>query len=266
MYPDHLENWLDFGHRLLIFLILAAFWLCETGQICNFRAFSWEHKGGMVSNFMLMYSDHLHNRLDFGHSLLTFLILASFWLVTQVKFGVSRIFFRTHGRNGLKFYMLMYPDHLLNWLHLGHGLLVFPGTFITMYGRNEPKFVIFISILWYPQNWKRQILTQENYPVTEWGYPWLLCSQTFLVWLKIATKTRVVNLMFHDAPKTIFNVLPVSLQWIPHLILVANSSRTQEIYDFKFQKLSSISSHRPLGLTRSIDCPVSAERLLLTCC
>ena len=50
MYPDHLENWLDFGKRLLIFLILAAFWLSETGQICDFWAFSWEHKGGMASN------------------------------------------------------------------------------------------------------------------------------------------------------------------------------------------------------------------------
>ena len=50
MYPGHLENWLDFGHRLLIFLILAAFWLSETGQICDFWAFSWEHKGGMASN------------------------------------------------------------------------------------------------------------------------------------------------------------------------------------------------------------------------
>ena len=40
IYPDHLENWLDFDHRLLIFFILAAFWLSETGQISDFRAFS----------------------------------------------------------------------------------------------------------------------------------------------------------------------------------------------------------------------------------
>ena len=40
IYPDHLGNWLDFDHRLLIFLILVAFWLSETGQICDFRAFS----------------------------------------------------------------------------------------------------------------------------------------------------------------------------------------------------------------------------------
>ena len=42
MHPDHLQNWLDVGHRLLIFLILAAFWLSETGQICRLQTFSWE--------------------------------------------------------------------------------------------------------------------------------------------------------------------------------------------------------------------------------
>ena len=33
MYLDHLHNWLVYGHGLLIFLILALFWLSETGQI-----------------------------------------------------------------------------------------------------------------------------------------------------------------------------------------------------------------------------------------
>ena len=32
MYPDHLQNWLDFSHGLLIFLILVAFWLSEMGE------------------------------------------------------------------------------------------------------------------------------------------------------------------------------------------------------------------------------------------
>ena len=39
MYLDHLENWLVYGYGLLIFLILALFWLSETGQIWGFRAF-----------------------------------------------------------------------------------------------------------------------------------------------------------------------------------------------------------------------------------
>ena len=32
---------------------------------------------------------------------------------------------RTYVRNGLKFCMLVYPDHLQNWLDLGHSLLIF---------------------------------------------------------------------------------------------------------------------------------------------
>ena len=36
--------------------------------------------------------------------------------------GISR---RTHGGNGLKFHMLMYLDHLQNWLVYGRGLLIF---------------------------------------------------------------------------------------------------------------------------------------------
>ena len=80
MYPDHLENWLDFGHRLLIFLVLAAFWFSETGQICDFWSFSWEHMEEWPQICMLMYSDHLQNRFDFGHALLIFLIFAPFWL------------------------------------------------------------------------------------------------------------------------------------------------------------------------------------------
>ena len=36
--------------------------------------------------------------------------------------GICR---RMHGENGLKFYMLMYLDHLQNWLVYGSGLLIF---------------------------------------------------------------------------------------------------------------------------------------------
>ena len=39
MYIGHLLNWLYYGHGLLIFLLLALFWLSETGQIWGFRAF-----------------------------------------------------------------------------------------------------------------------------------------------------------------------------------------------------------------------------------
>ena len=44
---DHLENWLDSIRHLLIFLILAPFWLSERGQMCYFQAFSWQCIRGM---------------------------------------------------------------------------------------------------------------------------------------------------------------------------------------------------------------------------
>ena len=45
MYSDHFQNRLDFGHWLLISLILVPFWLSETGQIWGFHDFlqnAWE--------------------------------------------------------------------------------------------------------------------------------------------------------------------------------------------------------------------------------
>ena len=39
LYPDHLQNWLAYHYSLLIFVILALFWLSETGQIWGFQAF-----------------------------------------------------------------------------------------------------------------------------------------------------------------------------------------------------------------------------------
>ena len=39
MYPDHLQNWVDYGYSLLIFLILMLFWLSEMGKIWCFQAF-----------------------------------------------------------------------------------------------------------------------------------------------------------------------------------------------------------------------------------
>ena len=51
MYLEHLQNWLVYGHGLLIFLILALFWLSETGQIWGFRAFPGERMEEMAWNF-----------------------------------------------------------------------------------------------------------------------------------------------------------------------------------------------------------------------
>ena len=51
MYLDRLQNWLVYDYGLLIFLILAQFWLSETGQIWGFRAFPRECMEEMASNF-----------------------------------------------------------------------------------------------------------------------------------------------------------------------------------------------------------------------
>ena len=50
MYLDHLQNWAVYGRGLLIFLILALFWLSETGQIWGFRAFPGERIEKMAWN------------------------------------------------------------------------------------------------------------------------------------------------------------------------------------------------------------------------
>ena len=52
MYLDHLQNWLVYGYGLLIFLILALFWLSETGRIWGFWAFSGECIKGMAWNMV----------------------------------------------------------------------------------------------------------------------------------------------------------------------------------------------------------------------
>ena len=51
MYFDHLQYWFVYGNGLMIFLILALFWLSETGLIWGFRAFSGERMEEMAWNF-----------------------------------------------------------------------------------------------------------------------------------------------------------------------------------------------------------------------
>ena len=51
MYLNHPQNWLVYGLSMLIFLILALFWLSEMGQIWGFRAFPRERMDEMAWNF-----------------------------------------------------------------------------------------------------------------------------------------------------------------------------------------------------------------------
>ena len=45
MFRDHLQNWLDFGRALLIFLMMVPLWLSETGHIWGHQALSGERLG-----------------------------------------------------------------------------------------------------------------------------------------------------------------------------------------------------------------------------
>ena len=68
MYLDHFQNWLVYGHGLLIFVILALFWLSETGQIWGIPGISQRTHGGNGLKFCtLMNLDHLQNWLVYGH-------------------------------------------------------------------------------------------------------------------------------------------------------------------------------------------------------
>ena len=55
LYPGDLQNWLDYGHGLVIVLILALFSLSETGQILGFRPFLEEHMGKMAWKFACLF-------------------------------------------------------------------------------------------------------------------------------------------------------------------------------------------------------------------
>ena len=72
----------------------------------------------------LMYLGHLQNWLwPRSVDLSNFGTILTWWNGSNLGFpGIS---WGTHGGNGLKFCMLMYLDHLQNWLVLGHGLLTF---------------------------------------------------------------------------------------------------------------------------------------------
>ena len=81
LYLDHLQNWLDYGHSLLIFLCLTPLWLSEMGQIWGFWAFPREGMGGNgLKMCTLMYLDHLQNWFIYAYSLVIFLTWTLFWL------------------------------------------------------------------------------------------------------------------------------------------------------------------------------------------
>ena len=135
------QNWLDFGHGLLTFLISAPFILSK-GQVWGFQPFSEERMRGTAWNlaclciFTTCRSDRFWLRsvylLHFG-TILTkwnksgFIYTNFISSVRPERF--PGIFFRTHGRNGLKFAVhadvSWLPSDIQDWLDCC--LLIFHG-------------------------------------------------------------------------------------------------------------------------------------------
>ena len=124
--PDHLQNWLNFGHCLLSFLIFAAFWLSETGQICDNCIFVWERKWGMARNLARwwMLTTYRTDYILFTVCWFSSFILVLFSFSDTGQIGGFRDFLEKTWEQWPKFDMLIYPDHLWNWLLFGHGLLI----------------------------------------------------------------------------------------------------------------------------------------------
>ena len=83
------------------------------------------HGGNDLKFRTLMYLDRIQNWSVKGLGLLIFLIWHYFDLVNGSNLGFPGISWRTHGGNGLKYGMLLYPDHLQNWWVHGHVILIF---------------------------------------------------------------------------------------------------------------------------------------------
>ena len=97
MYPDHLQNWIDYGHGLLIFLLLASLWLGLNKSNLGFPGISWRmHRGNCLQFCTLMYLNNHQNCLDYSHGLLIFLILALFWLRETGQICGFRAYPREH--------------------------------------------------------------------------------------------------------------------------------------------------------------------------
>ena len=78
MYLGHLQNWLDYGHGLLIFLLLASLWLSEMSQ-CGVS-------GHFPENAWWEWPKLLHADVSWPPSELISLWL---WSVDFFNFGVS---------------------------------------------------------------------------------------------------------------------------------------------------------------------------------
>ena len=129
-----------------------------------------------------------------------FLFWHYFDLVKRVKFGVSGHF---HKGNGLKFCMLMYPDHLQNWLAYGYSLLIF--LILVLFWLSEMGqiwgFRAFWSCSWcWPFDWN-------------WSYLGFLG----IIWRTCVSKCRGGRRHISDVMRQVLSSLYL---FVPHIILL----------------------------------------------
>ena len=122
MYPDHLQYWLDYGHGLVIFTILALFDLVKRVKFGVSMHF-W-------GNWWGEWHEILHADVSWPPSELIWFWLwsanfSNFGAILTSNLGFPGISWGIHCENGLKFSMLMYLRHLQKWFDYGHNLLIF---------------------------------------------------------------------------------------------------------------------------------------------
>ena len=157
---------------------------------------SWECKWGIVSNWACWC---ILTTFRTDYILVTVCWFSSFWrhfeLVKQVRFwGLQDFLERTGGmaKNftcwcilttfGTDFIWVMVCWFSSFWHHIETGeMCSFQALSWQCMGVMVQKLSCSSLFCDVPQKWKGQIIANEDYPSTEWGYPCQLCSQTFLV-------------------------------------------------------------------------------------
>ena len=109
---------------LSYFGTILTYW---NGSNLGFPGISWRTHGGNGLKFcMLVYLDHLQNLLVHGHSLLIFSNFGTIWFSEMGQIWGFRAFpGKNAWREGLNYDMLLYHDHLQNWLDYSYSLLIF---------------------------------------------------------------------------------------------------------------------------------------------
>ena len=90
------------------------------------HTFFWRmHRRNDLRFVMVMYLDHLQNRLDLSHGLLIYLPLAGFRIIENGGvWGFSAFFAKKHEKNCMEFGELIDLENHQDWLNFSHGLLI----------------------------------------------------------------------------------------------------------------------------------------------